>query len=166
MSQENGYQANGNNFGGSNGGQPPVVGQSQPLNQAGYAQQPNQFAASGQNNSFNQPAYAYQSNNQMAPMNAYQGGYPAQVAARSKSKVVAAVLAFFLGGTGIHNFYLGNVGRGIIQLLMLVVGSLLSIFGIGFLLLAPLGIWVIIEFIMILVGSGNYGRDSRGVPLA
>lgn len=166
MGDENRYNANGNNFGGGNWGQPPVRGQSQPQDQMGYAQQPNQFAAPGQNNSFNQPAYAYQPNNQMAPMNAYQGGYPAQVAARSKSKVVAAVLAFFLGGTGIHNFYLGNVGRGIIQLLMLLVGSLLAIFGIGFLLLVPLSIWVIIEFIMILVGSGSYGRDSHGLPLA
>ncbi len=160
MGDENRYNANGNNFGGGNWGQPPVRGQSQPQDQMGYAQQPNQFAAPGQG------AYAYQPNNQMAPVNPYQGGYPAQVIVRPKSKAVAAVLAFFLGGTGIHNFYLGNVGRGIIQLLMLLVGSLLAIFGIGFLLLVPLSIWVIIEFIMILVGSGSYGRDSHGLPLA
>jgi TM2 domain-containing membrane protein YozV len=34
-----------------------------------------------------------------------------------KSKIVAALLAFFLGGLGIHKFYLGQSGAGIIYLL-------------------------------------------------
>lgn len=34
-----------------------------------------------------------------------------------KSKIVAAVLAFFLGGLGIHRFYLGETGKGIFYLL-------------------------------------------------
>lgn len=34
-----------------------------------------------------------------------------------KSKVTAAILAFFLGGFGIHKFYLGNVGLGIVYLI-------------------------------------------------
>jgi TM2 domain-containing membrane protein YozV len=34
-----------------------------------------------------------------------------------KSKVVAALLAFFLGGIGIHRFYLGQMGLGIMYLL-------------------------------------------------
>ena len=33
-----------------------------------------------------------------------------------KSKVVAGLLAIFLGGIGIHKFYLGKVGWGIIYL--------------------------------------------------
>lgn len=33
-----------------------------------------------------------------------------------KSKVVAAVLAFLLGGLGIHKFYLGKTGQGILML--------------------------------------------------
>ncbi len=37
-----------------------------------------------------------------------------------KSKVVAAVLAFFLGAYGIHEFYIGNVKRGIIYLLVTI----------------------------------------------
>lgn len=35
----------------------------------------------------------------------------------NKSRVVAALLAFFLGGMGIHKFYLGRAGWGIIYLL-------------------------------------------------
>lgn len=34
-----------------------------------------------------------------------------------KSRIVAAILAFFLGGFGIHKFYLGRVGQGILYLL-------------------------------------------------
>lgn len=34
-----------------------------------------------------------------------------------KNKTVAALLAFFFGGLGIHKFYLGQVGWGIIYVL-------------------------------------------------
>lgn len=34
-----------------------------------------------------------------------------------KSKVVAGLLAIFLGGLGIHKFYLGHIGMGIIYLI-------------------------------------------------
>ena len=33
-----------------------------------------------------------------------------------KSKVAAGILAIFLGGIGVHKFYLGNVGMGILYL--------------------------------------------------
>jgi TM2 domain-containing membrane protein YozV/predicted RNA-binding Zn-ribbon protein involved in translation (DUF1610 family) len=35
----------------------------------------------------------------------------------TKNKVIAAIFAFFLGGLGVHKFYLGEVGLGIIYLL-------------------------------------------------
>lgn len=34
-----------------------------------------------------------------------------------RNKVTAAILAFFLGGVGIHKFYLGQIGQGVIYLL-------------------------------------------------
>lgn len=34
-----------------------------------------------------------------------------------KSRIAAALLAFFLGGLGVHKFYLGKVGQGILYLL-------------------------------------------------
>ncbi|MGL5415575.1 MAG: zinc-ribbon domain and TM2 domain-containing protein [Clostridium sp.] len=55
----------------------------------------------------------------------------------SKSKVVAALLCFFLGGLGIHRFYTGKIGTGILMILTL----------------GGLGVWTIIDFIMILCGA-------------
>lgn len=34
-----------------------------------------------------------------------------------KSKIVAGILAIFLGGLGIHKFYLGKIGMGVIYLI-------------------------------------------------
>lgn len=39
-----------------------------------------------------------------------------------KSKVVAGILALFLGGLGVHRFYLGNIGLGILYLLFCWTG--------------------------------------------
>ena len=59
-----------------------------------------------------------------------------------KSRAAAAILCWFLGVIGIHRFYVGKVGTGVAQ-----------IFTLG-----GLGIWALIDFIMILVGSF---RDSE-----
>ena len=42
---------------------------------------------------------------------------PAPATPSHKSKVVAALLAFFLGGFGVHKFYLGQTALGVIYLL-------------------------------------------------
>lgn len=120
--------------------------------------------------SYQQPQQqSYQSApNVPAQYAAPQTGYnPNQVAGTApKSKVIAALLAWFLGTLGIHNFYLGNNGRGGLQLGLTVLGWLTSwIFGLGFILIAVVGIWAIVEFVMILIGSGKFATDSRGVPL-
>lgn len=69
----------------------------------------------------------------------------------AKSKLVAGLLGIFLGYLGIHNFYLGNTGRGVAQLV-------LTIFSCG-----VAGLWGFIEGILIL--CGNINTDAQGRPL-
>ena len=40
-----------------------------------------------------------------------------EISSGGKSKLTAALLALFLGGFGIHRFYLGKIGTGILYLL-------------------------------------------------
>ena len=43
---------------------------------------------------------------------------PSTTATGSKSKIVAFLLAFLLGGFGAHKFYLGHVGLGILYIVL------------------------------------------------
>ncbi|HXH57908.1 TM2 domain-containing protein [Iamia sp.] len=72
-----------------------------------------------------------------------------------KDKMVAGLLAILIGAFGIHNFYLGETGKGVAQLLITVLSC-------GFLAIVS-SIWAIIEGVQILTGSIN--TDANGVPL-
>jgi TM2 domain-containing membrane protein YozV len=65
-----------------------------------------------------------------------------------KSKIVAALLAFFLGGLGIHKFYLGCNTAGIIMLVLFFGGIVLA--GIPTLIISLIAF---IEFIIYLIKS-------------
>ena len=86
---------------------------------------------------------------------------PITPAVEQKSKLVAGLMGIlfgiFLGGLGIHNFYLGYTKKGITQLLIGILGACLVV--------GPMvsGIWCLVEGIMILAGSIN--TDANGVPL-
>lgn len=73
-----------------------------------------------------------------------------------KSKAAAALLCFFLGWLGVHRFYTGQTGIGLTQLL-------LNVF-LFWTLIVPLvvGMWIFIDFIMILTGGV---KDKYGRPL-
>ena len=65
----------------------------------------------------------------------------------SEKKILPAfMMCFFVGFLGIHRFYVGKTGSGIAQILT---------FG-------GLGIWALIDWIMIMCGSF---KDSQGKPL-
>lgn len=93
-----------------------------------------------------------------APVNiVYQQMPPQAMAVQppQKSKVAAGLLAIFLGSLGIHRFYLGYNGLGVLMLLITLLtcgwGAIIT------------GIWALIEGIMILTGAIN--SDASGRPL-
>ena len=105
--------------------------------------------------SYNQPPiYAQQTYYQAAQQ---QPGY----GYAQKSKIVAGLLGLFLGGLGVHNFYLGYTGKAVAQLLLTLIGCII--------LIGPIisGIWALIESVLILCSSygSNWHRDGRGQEL-
>lgn len=72
-----------------------------------------------------------------------------------KSKLVAGLLAIFVGTLGIHNFYLGYTSKGVTQLLL----TLLSCGILSFVTY----IWSLIEGIYILIGKID--TDAKGIKL-
>jgi TM2 domain-containing membrane protein YozV len=82
----------------------------------------------------------------MGPSNSYSfGGF--QSVSR-KSRLVAFLLAFFLGLLGVHRFYVGKIGTGVVQLVLSVsfVGLIVS------------SVWLVVDCILIL--TGNFTDDS------
>ena len=63
-----------------------------------------------------------------------------------KSKLVALILCIFLGYLGVHYFYVGRIGRGVVALLTF------NFIGIG---------WF---FDIIKIATGGF-KDNVGVPL-
>ena len=94
--------------------------------------------------------------------NGTQGEVITQTVVSDKSKVVAALLCFFLGGLGMHRFYLGYTGSGFLLLVLNGIGILTTAFIIGFGFLGIAIIWEIIDFFRILFGGL---KDSQGRSL-
>ncbi|MDN4620902.1 TM2 domain-containing protein [Paenibacillus sp. PsM32] len=63
-----------------------------------------------------------------------------------KSNLVSLLLCIFFGYLGIHRFYVGKVGTGLLMLFTAGLG----------------GVWVIVDIIIIILGKF---RDKEGYPL-
>lgn len=137
-------------------GQPP---QGQPPFGPGYP-----YGNSGQPAGYPAPQYPYVG----------QPGYPMDPSApfgrdpmtgfplSDKSKVTAGLLQLFFGCFGVGRFYLGYTNIAVAQLCLGIVGLLSTIVVIGFFIWAGVGIWALVDAIMIFTGSV---RDPQGRPL-
>jgi TM2 domain-containing membrane protein YozV len=65
---------------------------------------------------------------------------------QQKDWLTTLLLCLFLGGLGVHRFYTGHTGIGIVQLLTL----------------GGCGIWALVDLIMIITGKFT---DASGQPL-
>jgi TM2 domain-containing membrane protein YozV len=66
---------------------------------------------------------------------------------KKKSVLSAYLLWFFLGGFGAHRFYMGKIGSAVGLMVLNLFGWLTLSVYIGFLILAVVGIWLIIDAI-------------------
>jgi len=77
-----------------------------------------------------------------------------------KSRLATALLAWFVGTLGLHRFYIGKVGTGLVILALGILGWATTwLLGFGYIFTVAAGIWVFIDFIMTLVGAM---KDSQG----
>ena len=83
-------------------------------------------------------------------------GYPPELLLYAdplaKSRQTAGLLGIFLGGVGVHRFYLGYTSIGVLQILVTIATC-----GLG-------GFWGITEGVLILSGKG-ITTDADGRPL-
>jgi TM2 domain-containing membrane protein YozV len=100
----------------------------------------------------------------------YQQGAAAQYDTRhdltaprkTKATAILLCLPIIVGWLGIHNFYLGQTVRGVLHLVLIVL-SLIPFVGMFF--LACHAIYGLVEFVCIIAGVSDYGRDRQGRPL-
>lgn len=137
-------------------GQAPYPGQ---VPSAGQAPYPGQAPSAGQapypgQAPYGQAPYGQQPYPGQAPYPGQPYPYAAAVDPYAKSKLVAGLLGIFLGSFGIHRFYLGFTGIGIIQIVVTIVTL-----GVG-------GLWGFIEGIVYLAANrGSFTVDAQGRPL-
>lgn len=144
--------------------QPPQAPQPEPFYQQAapnYTQQ--QYSAPQYGGpQYNPPQY-------QQPFGAPQPNYGRQlyntppVGYAQKSRLAAALLAMMFGMFGVHNFYLGYNSRATIQLVVTLVGFLLSFIIIGMFAVLGMFIWAFIEGVQLISASPARMYDGNGV---
>jgi TM2 domain-containing membrane protein YozV len=71
---------------------------------------------------------------------------PVASQASPKNLLAATLLCFFLGTLGVHRFYTGKIGTGILMIVTL----------------GAFGIWTLVDLIMLVCGAF---KDKEGLPL-
>ena len=107
------------------------------------------YSGGSQSGSYQGGAYSGGTYDNRTQEQNYHQGYSTRTADMNvspKSRLLALLLCFFLGVLGVHRFYVGKVGTGILYFFTA------SLFGFG---------WI---YDMIMIAIGAF-RDSRGLPL-
>ncbi len=123
--------------------QPQQPSGQEPSQQQPWGQPPSQYPPQQQ---YGQPQYQQQYGQPQYQQPQYGQQQYGYVQSQQKDWLTTLLLCLFLGWLGVHRFYTGHTVIGVIQLLTL----------------GGCGIWVLVDFIMIL--TNNY-RDSNGFPL-
>ena len=89
------------------------------------------------------------------------GNFATAGSGEPKSKMVAGLLGIFLGSLGIHNFYLGFTKKALIQLLVTLIGGVITC-GVA---AVAMEVWGLIEGIFYLTAHEGYTADANGTPL-
>lgn len=118
----------------------------------------------GQNQGYSAPEYNQWNQNQQ---NYYQNNVPPQppiynsppIGYQQKSRIAAGILGILFGAFGVHNFYIHKTNRAIAQLLLTILGGVLTC---GIASVACL-IWSFVEGILLLIGNDSWGYDGNGV---
>ena len=89
-------------------------------------------------------------------------GQTAEFGISPKSRLSTALLAFFIGGLGVHRFYIGKVMTAIEMLVLTIVGyaaSFRSITWLALICLIAVYIWAFVDFLFAVFGKM---RDREG----
>lgn len=127
----------------------PPVEQPQPAYTQPQYTQPPQYTTGQQGNA--QYNYYQQPQPAPQPVKTYYNAAPAGY--QQKSRLAAGLLGILFGAFGVHNFYLGFTSRATLQLVITIVGLLLSVVVIGIFAVLAMAIWGFIEGVQILTAN-------------
>lgn len=85
------------------------------------------------------------------PVKTYYNVAPAGY--QQKSRLAAGLLGILFGCFGVHNFYLGFTSKATVQLIISIVGLLLSVIVVGVFAFLAMAIWGFIEGVQILAAN-------------
>lgn len=80
--------------------------------------------------------------------------------ANKRSVLVAYVLWFFLGWFAAHRFYAGKTGSALVMLIVSLISWALTAIAIGYLGLAFIGLWLLVDAFLI---PGMIRSYNRGI---